>query len=475
MSLIDSNNEKKIWNYFKSKGLNDYGIASLMGNLYVESGLNPKNLQNTGNRKLGMTDDEYVKAVDNGSYTKEQFIKDSHGFGLAQWTYHTRKKALYEYAKSVNKSIGDLNMQLEFLYKELSENYKSVLNTLQTATSVLEASNSILLKYERPADQSITAQNKRASYSQKYYDEYVGSDKVKESGGDLMKIKVNLLIDLFEKMYSEHWSYIWGMAKKGYVDCSGAFVYAYKNLSNGKLSIYHGSNRIARKYVKELQTIDHAKPGYAAFKWKEKGAPITYTDNKGNYYHIGLVDKSGEYVLNAKSVTKGFCKDHIKDWDFVAELTDVDYSVEINNEESKVDKDVNTKYFAYVDTKSGNLNLRIAPNGKKIGTIPRTVLVDVIDDSNPDWWYIKYDQLVGYASTDFLMRLDDSKFPYDVDITVNSLNMRSGAGKNYRAIGKIRNGGRFTIVGEADGKGASKWGKLKFNGAWISLDYTKKV
>ena len=53
--------------------------------------------------------------------------------------------------------------------------------------------------------------------------------------------------------------------------------------------------------------------------------------------------------------------------------------------------------------------------------------------------------------------------------------MRSGAGKNYRAIGKIRNGGRFTIVGEADGKGASKWGKLKFNGAWISLDYTKKV
>ncbi len=37
-------NAQYIWNYFKNKGFNDYGIAGLMGNLYAESGLNPKNL-----------------------------------------------------------------------------------------------------------------------------------------------------------------------------------------------------------------------------------------------------------------------------------------------------------------------------------------------------------------------------------------------------------------------------------------------
>ena len=35
---------KKMWDYFKSKGLNDYGVAGLMGNLYAESGLRACNL-----------------------------------------------------------------------------------------------------------------------------------------------------------------------------------------------------------------------------------------------------------------------------------------------------------------------------------------------------------------------------------------------------------------------------------------------
>ena len=173
MALVGSTNEEKIWNYLKSKGLNDFGVSGLMGNLYAESGLNPKNLQNTGNTKLGMTDDEYVIAVDNEIYTN--FVKDSQGFGIAQWTYWSRKQNLLNYAKSICKSIGDLEMQLDFLYKELNEGYKSVLNTLKNATTVLQASNDVLLKFERPADQGTAVQNKRASYGQKYYDKYAKS------------------------------------------------------------------------------------------------------------------------------------------------------------------------------------------------------------------------------------------------------------------------------------------------------------
>ena len=35
--------------------------------------------------------------------------------------------------------------------------------------------------------------------------------------------------------------------------------------------------------------------------------------------------------------------------------------------------------------------------------------------------------------------------------------------------------GIFTIVEEADGKGASKWGKLKSGAGWISLDFCERV
>ena len=69
MSLTGKNNEEKIWNFLTGKGLNSYGAAGLMGNLFAESGLNPHNLQNTYEKKLGYTDDDYTDAVDSGKYT----------------------------------------------------------------------------------------------------------------------------------------------------------------------------------------------------------------------------------------------------------------------------------------------------------------------------------------------------------------------------------------------------------------------
>lgn len=170
MALTGANNEQKIWNYLKKKGLNDFGVAGCMGNLYAESALKPNNLQNTYEKKLGYTDDEYVAAVDSGKYTN--FVKDSAGFGLAQWTYWSRKQNLLDFAKKNSKSIGDLEMQLDFLWEELSKSYKSVLNVLKNATSVLEASNEVLTKFERPANMGASVQSKRASYGQKYYDKY---------------------------------------------------------------------------------------------------------------------------------------------------------------------------------------------------------------------------------------------------------------------------------------------------------------
>lgn len=161
-------NEQLIWNYFKSHGLNDFGTAGLMGNLYAESGLNPKNLQQTYERKLGYSDDSYTDAVDHGIYTN--FVKDSAGYGIAQWTFWSRKQALFSFAKSREKSIGDLNMQLDFLMKELREGYIGVLNTLCNVTSVLEASNEVLFRFERPANQDESVQAKRCAFGQRYYD-----------------------------------------------------------------------------------------------------------------------------------------------------------------------------------------------------------------------------------------------------------------------------------------------------------------
>ena len=185
----DPIDEKIMWDYFKSKGLNDYGIAGLMGNLYAESGLRPCNLQNTYEKSLNMTDAEYTSAVDSGAYTN--FVEDKAGYGLAQWTYWSLKRDMLAYFQKKKMSIGDGTTQMEFLCHQLSTSYKSVWTTLQTAKTVLEASNAVLLKFERPADQSEAVQSKRASYGQKYFDKYGAKQssqiEVPKEGGNGMK------------------------------------------------------------------------------------------------------------------------------------------------------------------------------------------------------------------------------------------------------------------------------------------------
>ena len=188
-SKIDTSaiDEKVMWNFFKSQGMNDYGVAGLMGNLYAESGLRPANLQNSYEKSLGMSDAQYTAAVDAGSYTN--FVTDKAGYGLAQWTYWSLKEDMLEYFQEKEKSIGDGQTQMEFLVYQLSTGYKAVWNALVNAKSVREASDAVLLKFERPADQSEAVQVKRAGFGQTYYDKYAKKEEVKvevpkEEGGN---------------------------------------------------------------------------------------------------------------------------------------------------------------------------------------------------------------------------------------------------------------------------------------------------
>jgi hypothetical protein len=174
-------NEQKIWDSLKSRGLNDFAVAGIMGNLLAESGLRADNLQNSYEKKLGMSDAEYTAAVDSGSY--DNFVNDKAGYGLAQWTYYSRKQALLNYCKAYGSSIGDLDMQLGFLWQEL-QGYSGVMKVLKNAKSVREASDAILLQYERPADTSELVQIKRATYGGAFYDEYA---EKKESEAKTMK------------------------------------------------------------------------------------------------------------------------------------------------------------------------------------------------------------------------------------------------------------------------------------------------
>ena len=68
MALRGSTAQERAWNFFCDKGLNHYAISGVMASIRAESGFNPRNLQNSCEKKSGYTDDAYTAAADNGSY-----------------------------------------------------------------------------------------------------------------------------------------------------------------------------------------------------------------------------------------------------------------------------------------------------------------------------------------------------------------------------------------------------------------------
>lgn len=129
-----------------------------------------------------------------------------------------------------------------------------------------------------------------------------------------------------------------------------------------------------------------------------------------------------------------------------------------------------------------DLNIRKAPDGAVTGKYTGKgvfTITQVSGDwgelkSGAGWIYLKNDEYVSIGKSSGNTTVSKPKTPYKVRITATDLNIRAGAGTNFASKGVIAPG-VYTITEEKDGKGATKWGKLKSGAGWISLDFATKI
>jgi surface antigen len=303
MSLKGTTNAEKIWNFFAGKGLTPNGIAGLMGNLYAESGLNPANLQNTYEKKLGKTDAQYTAEVDAGTYTN--FVHDSAGYGLAQWTYWSRKEKLLNFVKTRKTSVGDLEAQLCFLWEELA-GYSGVLSKLKSAKDIRTASDAVLVSYERPADQSESAKQRRAGYGQTYFDQFGAKQK---GGGNVFKERTTKP-EAGNKYYITKGAGGWSPAIKGsptdkdcdvLANCVGYAIGRFNEIggygSCKYLRSVNAENFIQYKDA-SLEVGQTPRVG-AVIVWR-KGATLSGSDGAG---HVAIVERviSATQIVTSES------------------------------------------------------------------------------------------------------------------------------------------------------------------------------
>ena len=137
-------------------GLTHEGTCGLMGNMQAESGMK-SNIAQRG--MTALSDEEYTAAA---AEWPVKFIHDGVGYGLCQWTYWSRKQALFNFAQERGASVGDEGMQAEFCISEFKNDYPGLWALLCSVTDIYTAASEVCTVYERPAVNNITV---RAGYA----------------------------------------------------------------------------------------------------------------------------------------------------------------------------------------------------------------------------------------------------------------------------------------------------------------------
>lgn len=137
-------------------GLTHEGACGLMGNMQAESTLKA-NIAQRG--MTALSDEEYTASA---AEWPVKFIHDGVGYGLCQWTYWSRKQALFNFAQERGASVGDEGMQAEFCISELKNDYPGLWALLCSVTDIYTAASEVCTVYERPAVNNITV---RAGYA----------------------------------------------------------------------------------------------------------------------------------------------------------------------------------------------------------------------------------------------------------------------------------------------------------------------
>ena len=156
-----------LYKIFVTSGMTTVGACAMLGNAEAESSMRCNNVED----RCSMSDTEYTKAVDNGTYGN--FANDSYGYGAFQWTHPTRKPGLLALARSWGTTISDPQLQADYAVHELKEKFPEVWEYLASATDLYAATKMICEKYECPAINNVSA---RYKYALAYFNGFTSVD-----------------------------------------------------------------------------------------------------------------------------------------------------------------------------------------------------------------------------------------------------------------------------------------------------------
>lgn len=190
-----------------------------------------------------------------------------------------------------------------------------------------------------------------------------------------------------------------------------------------------------------------ASAKYRDLTWRQEGIQgaqagmLAFKRSGKDVHHVGLVTGDGTVVHSSSA--KGQVVETALDgsWallgihryigtDFIGETGD--------------DMTMNALYQAVVSTQSGALNVRDAPDGGRIGSLPKGTTVEVLAEPAQGWTFVRYGSLMGYVSSAYLTRAEIGGAGNIISVSPD-VTIIDDEGNSFKPVGSWR-----VLIGRVD-------------------------
>ena len=282
----------KITSYFAEHGIDEMHAAAIIGNMKIESGINPAKVEYDPNNN-GASRDHWS---DNRLLTFPYVSNDGLGIGLCQWSRgrrvnlinYARRRAVGE-SKNPEGSWKNIDYQLDFFLYEDEWATWAYKDEFLATTAIAQATEIFARHWERPSESGLKLDQRVANAN--------AALAVIQGGGDTSAVVNFALAQLGEP-------YVWAAEGPDKWDCSGLTKIAWAQLG---VSLPHQSTAQAN-VVKNLgnykEKVEELRPGDLVFYQK-----------LGVIYHVAIYMGDHKVVhANGHDVTtsdvfldSGFC------------------------------------------------------------------------------------------------------------------------------------------------------------------------
>ena len=178
---------------------------------------------------------------------------------------------------------------------------------------------------------------------------------------------------------------------------------------------------------------------YRDIIWRQEGIAgaragmLAFKKHGGDVHHVGLVTGDGTVIHSSSAAGRVVETALDESWHLLAQHR----YIEVAASAAETEDAMSVLYQAVVNTARDPLNVRDAPDGGRIGSVPKGTTVEVLAEPAQGWTFVRAGSLMGYVSSAYLTRAEVGEAENVISVSPD-VTIIDDEGNSFRPVGGWR-------------------------------------